>query len=143
MRSLDRPRSLRELALTSGTTQSRVRAAVQDGLIRPSELSWSDVVAIRSFIPAQSIVLAGEAVPRNYSRQVTARSWSAVEAVQTALTADALGPHAVLAVGRTSASVHPTLELATGQGADLHADGALLILPVGQLWSELRWRAGR
>lgn len=143
MQSLEKPRSVRELALISGTTQSRVRAAVEDGLIDPHDLSWADVIALRAFIPAQSIVLAGEAVPRNLSRATTARSRSAFDAVQAAIAGDTLTSASVLAVGRTSATVYTSLAHATRRGAALKTEDALLVLPIGQWWTEVRWRAGQ
>jgi len=141
VKSLERPRSVRELALLSGTTQSRVRAAVEDGLIDPYNLTWADVLALRAFIPSQSMILAGEAVPRNASRETTARSRSAVKAVRAAIAGDALTPASVLAIGRKSASVYTSLANASRRGAALNTDDEVLVLPIGKWWNEIRWRA--
>jgi hypothetical protein len=141
MKSLERPRSVRELALLSGTTQSRARAAVEDGPIDPYDLSWADVIALRAFVTSQSMVLAGEAVPRNSSRVTTARSRSAVNAVRAAIAGDALTADSVLAIGRRKAVVYTSLANASRRGAALNSDDAVLVLPIGIWWNEIRWRA--
>lgn len=137
------PRSLRQLAAFSGITYAQARAAADDGLVVRDKLTWVDSLALRVFLPVQSMVLAGELAPRNIGKDIAPRTRAAVRAVQEAIAGGTMSRDAVLTVGRTAASVHRSLAIATGQEeAGLYGDGgsALLVLPVGQWWWEVQWR---
>lgn len=129
------------MAVVAGVTLSQARSAVADELVDPAELSWVDALALRVALPVQTMLLSGESDPRNVTKLVSTRTSEAVRLTRDAAAADCLGRDAVLVVGRTSAAVHPSLADATSRsGSMMYADGVMLALPVGQWWSEFRWR---
>lgn len=129
------------MAVVTGLTRSQVRSAVDGGFVDPSALTWVDALALRVQLPVQSLLLAGESEPRNVAKLLSARTREAVRLVRDAAATDEIGRDAVLVVGRASATVQPSLaEAASTVGAAVYTDGVMLALPVGQWWSELRWR---
>ena len=135
------PVSVREIAVVAGLTRSQARSAVADGLIIPSALTWIDVLALRVWLPVQSMMLAGESQPRNVVKPLKARTREAVRVARDAASRDCLGRDAVLIVCRASATVHVSLGVAASkEGPGIYSEGMLLALPIGQWWSELRWR---
>lgn len=135
------PHSLRELAVVTGLTRSQVRSAVEDGLVCPATLTWADALALRVQLPIQSMLLAGESRARNASSVISPRTREAVRLVRDVAETDQIGRDALLIVGRASASVQPSLQVAALEvGGNVYHDGVMLAFPIGQWWSELRWR---
>lgn len=139
-----RVRSANELAVVAGVTRGQIRMMVAEGVIDIRAATWVDALVARVYVPARSVVMVGEQAGRSDPHPVRGRADEAARVVREAADRGELGRDAVLSVSRGYARIYASLEELASSGAELlYSEGTLLILPVGQWWSELRWRVER